>query len=249
MDDLLVREKLRTYVVENEPPLTLTSADLLAQGARRRLFRFSAFAAVALVAAVIVGFALPSNEPRTVLSGEASCLARVPLVPGATPDITADPLAASSPLSPVDSATATRVSCSLIDAVSTLLPSARYLPSTWRASAPFQTVSSSDHLLSSARTPNGSLTVTISRATGSLPSFESTVFLPDGRQVMVETQRDLLGPGSLMIMVVFQTGGTLVTASTDNYRTVRPPAFGGAPILTQAQLVQLVTAPSLAIYG
>ncbi|MEV0267576.1 hypothetical protein AB0H43_02260 [Hamadaea sp. NPDC050747] len=249
MDDLLVREKLRTYVVENEPPLTLTSAGLLAQGARRRLFRLSAFSAVALVALSFAGFLLPSNEPRTVLSGEAPCLARVPLVSDVTPDITADPLAASSPLLPTDPALAERVSCYLVDAVPALLPGVRYLPSTWRAAAPFQTVGLSDQLLSSARTPTGSLNVTISRSSTSPPRFDSTVSLPDGREVMIESHRDLLGPGSRVLMVLFQTGATLITASADNYRTLRPPTFGGDPILTQAQLIQLVTAPSLAIYG
>ncbi|MEV6970271.1 hypothetical protein AB0M47_34705 [Hamadaea sp. NPDC051192] len=249
MDDLLVREKLRTYVVEDEPPMTLTSVDLLKQGSRRRTFRFGAFSAVALVAATVAWFSLPSNEPQTVLSGEAPCLARVPLVTGATPDITVDPLAASSPLSAVDSATATRVSCYLVDAVAALTPDARYLPTTWRAAAPFQTVSASDHLLASARTPGGSFSVMITRATVAPPSGDATVTLPDGRQVAVDSYPDLLGPGARWLEVALWTGHTLITVGADNYRTVRPPTFGDEPILTQAQLIQLVTAPALALYG
>jgi len=42
MDEFLVREKLRAYVTDGEPPMTLTSAGLLAKGARQGALRLGA---------------------------------------------------------------------------------------------------------------------------------------------------------------------------------------------------------------
>jgi len=261
MDDFLVREKLRAYVTDGEPPMTLTSAGLLAKGARQGALRLGAglgagttVTALALVAALIY---LPANQSQPALSGEAACLGRVPIVPGATSDVTADPLATGSaaPLPPVSSEQLAQVSCSLVDKVTAMLPGRRFLPSNWRGAPPFQTLEYEGGLRVSARTATGSfgvLIVPLTTASSTPPDWQGRLeTLPDGTTVAITTDFGMFGDkGSRMITVQRRTQGTVILVMADNVRTVRPEVdAGGDPILTEDQLTQIAAMPQLEVFG
>jgi hypothetical protein len=254
MDDFLVRQKLRSYVEEHEPPMTLTSADLLAKGARRRLLRLGTGTSFVVAAILTLGFVyLPPNQAQpAAVSAEAACLARVPIVPGASPDITTDALASESPVSPADSATAARISCYLVDTLLTMLPDQQFLPTTWRGTAPFQTVVGEQGVTASARTAGGSFGVIINRSADAWhPATSPDTVLRPEPGLTVEIHHDNpISPSSRVTIVVARTAGTVIIVSADNLRAIRPdPVAEGAPMLTDDQVTQIATAPQLVLYG
>ncbi|NUT35705.1 MAG: hypothetical protein HOV79_21835 [Hamadaea sp.] len=270
MDDFVVREQLLAHVTQDEPPMTLTSTGLLAHGARRRRIRIGGLTGTALTAIALIGvllYAPPSGSapPAAALSAEAECLARVPLVPGATPDITADPLVHMSP--PVDLPTPTvvdtdlktRVTCHLVDTVPAMLPGVRFMPVTWRGDVPFEAIGEDGGLRLSARTPTGGFGVKIMPAKEhnpkiyESPHFQGTVeTLPDGTKVAVVDDRGFLGGDgeSRHLLVEYITARTRITVSTDNVHQVQPdPIAFGPALLTKEQLIQLASSPQLAVFG
>lgn len=169
-DDFVVREQLLAHVTHDEPPMTLTSAGLIAQGARRRTLRVAGMTGAALTAVALVGvllYAPPSGSapPVAALSAEAECLARVPIVPGATPDVTADPLVHMSPPADLptptvfDSDLKTRVTCYLVDAIPAMIPGVQFTPVNYRGDPPFAAIGDDGALRTYARTPIGGVGV------------------------------------------------------------------------------------------
>jgi len=181
----------------------------------------------------------------------------MPIVPGATSDVPADPLAIGSaaPLPPVSFEQLAQVSCSLVDKVTAMLPGGRFPPSNWRGEPPFQTVESDGGLRAAARTADGSfgvLIVPVTTASPTPPGRQGKLeTLPDGTTVAITTDFGYFGDkGSRMITVQRRTQGTVILVMADNVRTVRPGvATGGDPILTEDQLTQIAAMPELEVFG
>lgn len=120
-------------VSEDEPPMGLTTAEVLAAGRRsRRRYRLATAGGVAAVALAVTGTVVlpqalrPSEQPPAKVAGASpfGALAPCPTPPGARPGDAVDP---ARPLSPAMAAWATgSVTCALADLVPRLLPHARF---------------------------------------------------------------------------------------------------------------------------
>jgi hypothetical protein len=255
MENFVIREKLLDYVTTDEPPMSLTSAGLIAKGSRRHRLRVLG-GATGVALAVTAAFAFvpgtggggSSPPPSWPALSAQDCLDRVPIAPVA-------PTEAAFTVSPSprpSSEQLTQITCLMVDKVLAMAPTVTFLPPIGDREVAFEARfldDSADFVFSSARTADGDKIdlIILPRKPGDTVPADAVV-QPDG--TLVATADDTNGDArisSRSIIVDAWTAGTHITVIAT--RTVSKPATAGHPLLTTAQATEIALAHELAIYG
>jgi hypothetical protein len=125
MPDTSLQAALRAFVSEDEPPMGLTSGEVLATGRRlRRRYRLAAVGGATVAVALAVTGAVVVPQSLRPAQPTFAALARCPSPPGDRPAGTVD---AAQPFSaPMAAWAVDSVTCALADVVPRLLPHARF---------------------------------------------------------------------------------------------------------------------------
>jgi hypothetical protein len=232
--------------------------------------------AIAVALGVLVA-QLPGTPAPQFATPQAACLREVPIDAAAPGDVVGDPnnpldptASAAPELVPPTEEQLTAVSCAAVRGVLGLVHGKTFFPHGYRGQAAFQATwfPYGGMIMAQGRAIGGgavSVSVSAQKANEHPPTQEQLRTdepwksmdhvqldnLPDGAAVLTYTAQLPLGEsvGAHRNFVTVWTGHTIVTATSDNLRSVRPADAGGPPLLSLDQVRQLALDPAFAVFG
>jgi hypothetical protein len=257
MDDVALREALSSYVTTDEPPPRTVAAEVLTAGRQARRRHRLALLATGL-AVVMAGVAMKVGLPWA-------------LSPASTPGASLATAACPSPPAPGAGSPEIRMTCYLTSVVPRMLGEARFIrlygP---RGTLPLQAYPSTD--IPGAYEANavvhdaaglGSVIFVVGRQSGETPSGDACASKggcsvrqgPHGELVEVHAAVSTIGSdiGHVGVTIYVYTGRTTIIAGTSNsgerrFNDAVSTPERAVPPLTTEQLIEIATAPDLALF-